>query len=78
MSRFPPGSRFSRDTVSARSPSIRVAFHRSGPWRVLEATNFGMLFTRSAKPMGSLMVGHTVASPSYVFRPSSRASAAWS
>src|SRR5207342_915296 len=48
---------FNSVTRSMRSPLIKVAFHSSGSCSVREATNFGMLFTLSAKPMGSDAVG---------------------
>ena len=65
--------------LSARSPSSRVAFHPRGARRVVEATYFGMLFicwANTPNPGASTSVGQTAASPSYVLRPSTIASAA--
>jgi hypothetical protein len=50
-------------TLSARSPLINDAFQSRGPSMVREATYLGMLFTRSAKPVSSVMVGQTPARP---------------
>src|SRR5438093_7726772 len=46
------------------SPLINDAFHSRGSSKVREATYLGMLFTRSAKPVSSVMVGQALARPS--------------
>jgi hypothetical protein len=46
--RSPSSSSFSLVTASARSPSIRLAFHASGPFSVRDATNFCIGLSRSA------------------------------
>jgi hypothetical protein len=43
---------------------VNDAFQSRGSSRVREATYLGMLFTRSAKPVSSVMVGQTLARPS--------------
>jgi hypothetical protein len=39
----------------------RVAFHASGSCKVVDATYFGRLFIRSAKPSSSVMDGQAAA-----------------
>src|SRR3989442_12260858 len=55
---------------------MRCELFQSSFFNVLEATYFGMLLKRSANPSGSFRSGQAAAKPSYVTRPSSRASEA--
>jgi hypothetical protein len=69
--RFPRCRALMLVTLSASSPLINDAFHSRGSSRVREATYLGTRLTRSAKPVSSVMVGQTLAGPSY--RPCARA-----
>src|SRR5256712_1627463 len=55
---------------------MRCELFQSSFFNVLEATYFAMLLKRSANPSGSFRSGQAAAKPSYVTRPSSRASEA--
>src|SRR5881296_3493625 len=68
-----PGCCFSFETSAARSPLTRCELFHSSFFKVLEATYLGMPLNRSAKPSGSLRLGHA-AKPSYVTRPRRSAS----
>src|SRR6185295_6058226 len=61
-------------TSAATSPVRTVELFHSGSVRVEETTYLGMLLNLSAKPTSSVLDGHAAAKPSYVTRPSSRAS----
>jgi hypothetical protein len=69
--RFPRCRALMLVTLSASSPLINDAFQSRGSSRVREATYLGTRLTRSAKPVSSVMVGQTLAGPSY--RPCARA-----
>ena len=56
-SRLPRYCRLMPATPSARSPLINDAFQLRGSASVREATYFGRLFVRSAKPVSSPAVG---------------------
>src|SRR2546422_6662989 len=71
-----PGCRFNFETSAARSPLIKWELFHASFFKVLDATNFGMLLNRSANPSGSFRPGQAAAKPSYVTRPRRRASEA--
>src|SRR5258708_3507617 len=65
---------FSLATSCATSPLMIVELFHSALSSVDEATYFGRLFIRSAYQPPPVIDGQAWAKPSYVFRPSSRAS----
>src|SRR5881296_1349339 len=71
-----PGCSFNFETSPARSPLIKWELFHASFFKVLDATNFGMLLNRSANPSGSFLPGHAAAKPSYVTRPRRSASEA--
>src|SRR5712692_1529269 len=71
-----PGCCFSFETSAARSPLIRYELFHVSFFKVFEATYFGMLLNRSAKPSASFCPGQAAANPSYVTRPRRSASVA--
>src|SRR5712692_3901381 len=71
-----PGWCFSFETSVATSPLIKCELFQSSFFNVLDATNFGMLLNRSAKPSASFLPGQAAANPSYVTRPRRSASVA--
>src|SRR2546428_12439514 len=71
-----PSCCFNFETSAARSPLIKCELFHASFVKVLDATNFGMLLNRSAKPSGSFLPGQAAANPSYVTRPRRSASVA--
>src|SRR5437879_4400066 len=71
-----PGCSFNFETSPARSPLIKWELFHASFFKVLDATNFGMLLNRSANPSGSFLPGQAAANPSYVTRPRRSASEA--
>src|SRR3989442_7538050 len=70
-----PGCCFNFETSAARSPLIKCELFHASFFKVLDATNFGMLLNRSANA-SSFLPGQAAANPSYVTRPRSSASVA--
>src|SRR2546421_5046617 len=73
-----PGSSLNLRTSAARSPWTSLEPGHSTLSSVEETTYLGMLFIFSANPASSVMDGQAAANPSYVLRPSSKASLACS
>src|SRR5207244_9422712 len=71
-----PGCCFNFETSAARSPLIKCELFHASVFKVLDATNFGMLLNWSANPSGSFRPGQAAANPSYVTRPRRSASEA--
>src|SRR5213593_3997131 len=71
-----PGCCFNFETSAARSPLIKCELFHASFFKVLDATNFGMLLNWSANPSGSFRPGQAAANPSYVTRPRRSASEA--
>src|SRR5881296_1973457 len=71
-----PGCSFNFETSTARSPLIKCELFHASFFKVLDATNFGMLLNWSANPSGSFLPGQAAANPSYVTRPRRSASEA--
>ena len=71
-----PASCFSFATAAATSPLRTCELFHASVFSVREATYFGMLLNRSAKPSSSFRLGHAAANPSYVTRPRRSASLA--
>src|SRR5947199_6129946 len=71
-----PGCSFNFETSAARSPLIKCELFHASFFKVLDATNFGMLLNWSANPSGSFLPGQAAANPSYVTRPRRSASEA--
>src|SRR2546428_10660208 len=70
-----PGCCFNFETSAARSPLINCELFHASFFKVLDATNFGMLLNGSANAP-SFLPGQAAATPSYVTRPRSSASVA--
>src|SRR4051812_49047122 len=71
----PECSSLSFATAPGTSSLISVELFQSAESSVVDTQYFGMLLNLSAKPISSVRSGQAAAKPSYVMRPSSRASA---